>query len=190
MALIQNLEQLIDVIEQRNMSIRPYLRPGLLQSDIETALTSLGLEPPPELLALYQWHDGINIERTRDIVLIFGEETFLPLIDAVNAYHDLVESYSDVRSELDLSRCFPFAAHDAELLAVYCSEIPFDGLYHPIVHIFQDISIGFENLEAMVQTVIAWFVHGVYDSSPVNEALHKSIWQKLNPNIIPRDTTL
>lgn len=190
MLRIQQLEHLVDVIEHRGSIVRPHLRPGLLRSEIEAALAPLGLTPPLEILMLYQWHDGIDMVQTRGTVQLFGDHTFLPLTDAVSTYHELIHYYATPPSALALTRCFPFAGHDASCQALYCSDIPFNGLLYPIIGIFYDISIAYESLEAMVKTAMEWFINGVYDSSPVNEVQKRSIWQHLNPHVPSQNTTL
>ena len=187
MSLINTLERLVAILEPHDSTVRHALRPGLSHSAIEAILALLPLAPPPELFDLYQWHDGIDISLTTELML--GEHTLLPLDEAVHEYHAIVRYYTDPTSPLDRARCFPFAVFQGSYLALYCHEQRFEGLVHPVIGIFEDVSIAFENLETMAQTAIAWFEAGVYDTEPVDEQLRKAIWRQYNSRVPVRTTT-
>jgi hypothetical protein len=187
MSLIHTLERLVGILERRDPTVRHALRSGLPHSVIEATLAPLPLSPPSELFDLYQWHDGIDTSRTAELML--GEHTLLPLDEAVHEYHAIVHYYANPTSPLDRVYCFPFAAFQGSYLALYCHDQPFEGLVHPIIGIFEDVSIAFENLEAMAQTAIAWFDGGIYDTEPVDELLRKAIWWQYNSRIPVRATT-
>jgi hypothetical protein len=187
MSLIHALERLVTIFEPREPTVRQALRPGLTHSAIEAILAPLPLTFPTELFDLYQWHDGVDTGCTAELML--GEQTLLPLDEAVYEYHTIIRYYANLTSPLDRARCFPFAAFQGSYLALYCHEQPFEGLVHPVIGIYEDVSIAFENLEAMAQTAIAWFEGGVYDTEPVDEQLRKAIWQQYNARVPVRATT-
>jgi len=188
MSLVPALEQLIGAIELRGTQLRPLLKPGLSRVETEQILLPLRFVPPPELIELYQWHNGM--ERNYSEIKMFGEHDFLPLEDAVAVYDEIVKNYIDGQPQIDLSLCLPVAAHPPSSIAMYCSDSPFDELLHPMVGIFYGIWIAFEDLETMVNTSIAWFEEGIYDQSTIDQDRQKSIWRRLNPRIPERDTTL
>lgn len=188
MSLIVGLEHLIDAIELRGTQLRPLVKPGLSRAAIEQILLPLGFVPPPELIELYRWHNGM--ERNYSEIMMFGEHDFIPLENAVADYDEIVKNYIYAEHQIDLSLCLPVAADPPSSIAMYCSDAPFDGLMHPMVGIFGHIWIAFEDLETMVRTSIAWFEEGIYDQSTIDQDRQKSIWRRLNPRIQERDTTL
>jgi|SRR4051812_26975483 hypothetical protein len=187
MALASTLDRLVGTLESRGHFVRSSLRPGLSVSTITAAFAPTGLTPPSELIELYQWHDGYDVEQAE--VPLFGEHSFFSLQDAVRTYHRIVENYADPSALVDVSLCFPVAGLDGSYDTLYCYEKPFEGLTYPIIGIFYGISIEFENLEAMVLTAIEWAVNGVFDNYPVNETQIRAIKQRLNPRIPYRNST-
>jgi hypothetical protein len=187
MSFIHTLEALVSILERRDPTVRHALRPGLPRSAIEAVLAPLPLAPPAELFDVDHWHDGIDTSYTTELIL--GEHTLLPLSEAVDEYHAIVHYYPNPTSSLDRGRCFPFAAFQGSYLALYCDKRPFEGLVHPVIGIFEDVSIAFENLDAMVHTAIAWFEGGVYDAEPIDEQLRKVIWRQYNSRVPVRTTT-
>lgn len=188
MPLTQVLEQLVDTLEGKGLSIRPYLRPGLSRPNLEVVLESRGLKPPEELYQLYEWHDGIDGMAAPE--LLFGEHQFLPFEEAVQLYADLQRYYGQVVSAVDVTKCFPFASFQGAHTALLCAPDLVEGLQHPVFDISEGIGVAFEDLERMAQTVSEWFSSGLYDSEPVDNALRLAIWKRLNPQIRYRTTTL
>lgn len=168
--------------------MRPHLRPGLSRADVQAALSSLGLIPPEELYELYEWHDGVDVLNTPE--LLFGEYQFLPLNDAVQEYQEIIKHYSQIVSSINLAQCFPFASFQGANCTIYCEPTLVDGLQHPVIEIYHGIGVLFENIERMTQTVAEWFASGIYDSEPVNDALRATIRQRLNPRVPYRSVTL
>jgi hypothetical protein len=189
MTVIQSLEKLVDTIENKGISIRSYLRPGLSRLDVQTALSSLNLTPPEELYTLYEWHDGVDNGFNAPIQL-FGEHQFLPLNDAVQEYREIITYYSSLPSSINIAQCFPFASFQGDNCTIYCENAPVDDLMHPVINIYHGIAILYEDIDRMAQTVAEWFASGIYDSEPVNEIQQAAIRRRLNPRIPYRSVTL
>lgn len=189
MTVIQSLEKLVDTLENKGISIRSCLRPGLSKLDVQMALSLKGLTPPEELYALYEWHDGID-DGLNMPVQLFGEHQFLPLNDAVQEYSEMIKYYSSVSSSINIAQCFPFATFQGDNCTIYCENTTVDGLLHPVINIYHGIAILYENIDRMAQTVAEWFASGIYDSEPVNEIQQAAIRRRLNPGIPYRSVTL
>lgn len=185
MALTQSLEKLVHVLEKKGIPMRQRLQPGLTKADVQAALAPLGLTPPEELYELYEWRDGVADWDTPSPML-FGETHFLPLKDAIAEYQDfrqyfVGEDFEDL--SIDLDKCFPFAFFMGYRSTIYCDPTLVLGFQHPVIGIYHDFAVSFENIERMAQTATEWFVAGVYDKNPVDDELKWAIRQKLNPRI-------
>jgi hypothetical protein len=188
MSLAHELDNLVTTLQHKGFTMHPHLYPGLSQAQIQTALASFGLTPPPELYELYAWHDGIDDEHAP--IMLFGEHQFLPLADVFHEYQQLMQHYGHLTSGISISQCLPFAGFQGSTLSLYCESSPILGLHHPVIEIYHDISIAFENVDRMIQTVNMWFASGVYDTEPVNEVLYAEIRQRINPRLPNKPGTL
>lgn len=188
MSISQSLEKLVDVLENKGISLRPYLQSGLSRADVQAALNPLSLTPPEDLYELYEWSNGVDILNTPE--LLFGEYQFLPLSDAVQEYEELIKHYSQVTSSISLAQCFPFASFQGSNCTIYCEPKPIEGLQHPVIEIYHGVGILFESIDRMAQTVAEWFSLGIYDTQPVDDVLRAAIRQRLNPRIPYRSVTL
>ncbi len=181
MSLTQSLERLVDIFEHRGIPMRQHLRPGLKRADLQAALSPLGLVPPEELYELYEWHDGVDDPYKPE--KLFGEHQFIPLSDAIQWYKDLLKYYDQQYFSISLAQCFPFAFYEGDYCTIYCEPTLTEGLLHPVIGIYHSIGVLFETIDQMVQTAAEWYVSGIYDTSPVNDALKASIRKRLNPRI-------
>jgi len=188
MPLAHELDDLVTTLQHNGFTMYPHLYPGVSQAQLQTALAPMGLKPPPELYELYAWHDGVDDEQAP--IMLFGEHQFLPLTDVLQEYHELMQHYGHLPSAISLAQCLPFAGFQGSTLSLYCEPSPVLGLRYPVIEIYHDISIAFENLKRMVQTVNAWFASGVYDTEPVNEVLYAEIRQRINPRLPSKPRTL
>ena len=188
MSLAQSLENLVSILENKGISIRPHLRPSLSRENVQALLNSFGVVPPEELYALYEWHDGIDVLNTPE--LLFGEYQFLSLNDAIQEYQEILKHYSQTSPLINLAQCFPFASFQGANCTIYCDSSLVDGLQHPVIEIFHGIAPLFENIDRMALTVAEWFASGIYDSEPVNDTLRTAIRQRLNPHIPYRSVSL
>ena len=188
MPLAHTLDILVTTLQRKGIAMGPHLRAGLSRAKLQAVLAPLGLTPPAEVYELYAWHDGVDGVHAPE--LLFGENQFLSFRNALQEYQALMKHYGQVASSIQIAQCFPFAGFQGSTWAVYCDPNLVDGLQHPVLEIYHGISIAFENLEHMVQTVDEWFVAGIYDTEPVNEALRSAIRQRLNPRTPCRTSTL
>lgn len=188
MTIARDLDKLVTTLQAKGVLIRPYLQPGLSRSSIQSALSSIKINPTDDLYQLYEWHNGVDLLNTP--VLLFGEHQFLPLSDAIQEHYELITYYSQVPSLINVSQCFPVASFQGSTWNVYCDSNSIDGLLCPIVEIYHGISIVFENIKLMAQTVNEWFLAGVYDSDPANDNLRFAIRRRMNPRIPYRTTSL
>ena len=175
-------------MQRKGIRIHPHLRPGLSTTQVQTAISRLGFMPPPELIELYAWHDGVDDTHAPE--MLFGEQQFLPLSEAFNEYHELLRHYDQNTTAINLAACFPFAGFQGSVLALYCLPTTLMTLQHPIIEIYHSIFVAFETLDQMAQTVDAWFAAGVYDARPVDDARRLTIRKRLNPRLPNRTETL
>jgi len=190
MLLVEALERLVDIFENRGVPMRQHLRPGLSRADVQTALSPLGLTPPEELYQLYEWHDGIDVVNAPD--MLFAEQQFIPLSEAIQEYADLLKYYGEVPTSIDLSQCFPIASFEGDYSTIYCDTTLVEGLQCPIIGIYHGIAVIYENIERMAQTVAEWLISGIYDNddAPVDDDRRYAIRERLNSRIPERNTSL
>ncbi|MEM8529740.1 MAG: hypothetical protein AAGF95_02800 [Chloroflexota bacterium] len=150
-----------------------------MQGQLQAALALLGVIPPPGLNELYTWYDGVDGAQAPEF--LFGEQQFLSLDEALQEYQHIQNYYSS--SLVNMAQCFPFAGFQGSIGVVYGDTTPIEGLHHPVLEIYHGISIAFENLDRMVETVNEWFRMGGYDTEPVDEILRLTIRQCLNPQL-------
>lgn len=180
MSLAQSLETLVKVIELRGIAVRQRLNPGIVPSDVDATFASLGIPPPTALSELYMWHDGIDDEYFQLPVGLFGEYQFLDLDQAIKEYHAINTYYDQGSLSISLTQCFPFASFQGDYCAIYCDTSPINGLIHPIINVYDSITVMFESLDHMVRTATAWIEEGVYDNSPVDELQKQTILNRIN----------
>lgn len=192
MSLVEALEKLVEVFEDRGISMRPHLRPGLTRAQVQATLSSLGLTPPEELYQLYEWHDGVDLANAPK--RLFAEQQFLPLSEAIQEHVYLLKYNSEVTTSINLSQCFPIAFFEGDYDTIYCDSNLVEGLQHPVINIYDAITVRYENVARMAQTVAEWYVSGIYDDPPlvedVNGTLRRAIRERLNPRIPKRTTSL
>jgi hypothetical protein len=180
MALLQALDQLVDTLENKGISIRTYLQPGLPRSYIHSTLAAIGIRPPEELLELYEWHNGV-IDEINTPVQLFGEHQFIPLEDGVEEYKEMIKYYES--QSVNINQCFPFSSFQGDVCAVYCEDVAISTLVHPVINIYHGIALLYENIERMAETATAWFASGLYDVAPVDEVKQVAIRRKLNSRV-------
>jgi hypothetical protein len=188
MPLTQQLDMLVTTLHSKGRNMNPHLRTGLTANQFQNSLFPIGIEPTIDLYELYTWHDGVDDEDAPE--LLFGEHQFLPINGAVREYQAFLQEYPQTSSSINLVRCFPFASFQGSILAEYCGTDKIDGLQNPVIEIYQGISIAFESIERMAQTINEWFLAGVYDSQPADEQLRRNIQRRLNSLITYQTTSL
>jgi hypothetical protein len=58
--LVATLDRFVQASRRQGNPVVDHLRPGLAHTKIESTIQSLGLEAPPELLAVFAWCNGVD----------------------------------------------------------------------------------------------------------------------------------
>jgi hypothetical protein len=183
MIFTAKLEILIDEIEKKGGSIRPYLRPALTREDISRRTANFPFFLPDEIIELYQWHDGIS---TNCSTPLFRDNQFLDLDSAIQEYHLMCEAYADLEDRVDLARCFPFAGFDGAVYVLPSSSQSLNPeLIRPVISVFEGVDIYFLDFSIMLDTCIEWYVQNVHNpvTFSVDERKERAIWLQINPGI-------
>ena len=90
MSLADSLDALVVEHDRIGSPLRDELRPGTPRADVEAAVRGTGLEPHPELVDFFTWHD---LERRRDGRSIdwFWPVGAFRLVEAVSEYRRCIE---------------------------------------------------------------------------------------------------
>jgi hypothetical protein len=166
-----------------------YLRPGLPEVTVERAVAGVhGLAPPPELVELFVWHDGIDEDRwVRDsagtgFARLFGDTHFAPLDDCVRAYWEAIEidrqaamyAPGDVDATIWQRTWFPVFTGGWETYTVACGDAGpqgrvYDVYWHPPID--DPKEPRFLSLTHLVASVVRRFEADGYWLDPSNRFL-------------------
>jgi hypothetical protein len=106
--LVSVLDRLVVAATNQGSSMRDALLPGLGEDAIRSRLSPLGLEPPPELIALFGWHNGVDTSSGLDTS--FGPAITLPTLEYAEFLHGLVQEFLPGRvdfGEIEHAHWFP-----------------------------------------------------------------------------------
>ena len=144
--LTEALEALLREHARIGSPVPGYLRPGVPPDRVRSQIVdAIGLEPHPDLVELFGWHDGIDDEAwVRDaagtgFARLFGDTHFAPLADAVASYRESIEIdattalYSDGAIETWKASWFPAFCQGWDTFGIECDPgSPNLGrVYHP-----------------------------------------------------------
>jgi hypothetical protein len=150
--------------------LRRYLRPGIPESDVRARLESLGLTAPADLVELYSWHDGTDLERW----LADGHETYLYFIPyawfpslelAVTDYMGLKTTWQGTPMYMEYLRgndpgfgywrndWFPILESDKSWHAMECSMAGSSRIWH----VFFEPSPPTEAPHSSLAEMVDWF---------------------------------
>lgn len=115
MGTFEKLQHLYEQIRLANREPREH--EGLEEPKIEEGFRSIGLEPPPVLRRLYQWHNGISN--------LLGFLYFEPLQDALRNYRSLERWRSSEPARLR-STWFPVLNFNGDVL--FCVDVKTSAL--------------------------------------------------------------
>jgi hypothetical protein len=106
--LVTALDRLLVAVTNQGSSMRRGLLPGLEEDTVRSRLSTLGLEPPPELIALFGWHNGCDASSGLDSW--FGPAMSLPTLEKAEFLHGLVQEFLPGRvdfGDIEHSLWFP-----------------------------------------------------------------------------------
>ena len=120
--LVSLLDRLVVAVTNQGSSMRDALLPGLGEDAIRSRLSPLGLEPPPELIALFGWHNGCHTSSGLDSW--FGPAMTLLSLEKAEEAHELVQEFLPVRvevGEIEHALWFPVVdRHEAGVVVMDC----------------------------------------------------------------------
>lgn len=154
------LKRLEDILQKKNSLFYQWANPGLTEPEIRQYLSSVGLEPNKELIALYQWHNGCD----NGFVDFFGfTGMFLSMKTSIDAR--LAEGIEEWLVEGTVSGKYLFHLGWDDSIFIYLNQGSehYGKLYieSPGSLIIDPISI-FDSLESLFISVVECFDKGVY----------------------------
>lgn len=181
MSSIENkLNELLDEYAVHAPNIRAELNAGLASEYIFEKTKWFPYELPSEILALYKWRDGQNLDTKTPFT--FRDLQFVEIEKAQKNYESLISAYGQYDDcGIEVEKCFPFAECMGALLTICC-----DGKFK-IVNLFEGVEVYFVSFESMLNTCIDWVSQKkfkFFNDIPNEE----KIWSKHNPSIF--DTVL
>jgi hypothetical protein len=133
------------------------LQPGLSRAELEAALRADHFPgvPPESWFHLYQWRNG-TVDDGRDPPL-FHYHRFAPLDEALSQRGHLEALYREPPNVVPLLPIFTFMG---EWYVVDCSKDPKE--YGRILFLFQDVTIAYDSLETMLESILDCYEQGAY----------------------------
>jgi len=93
--LLLALDRLMATLTEHGSTVSRYLLPGIGADEVRARLAPLGLDPPPDLIALFAWHNGYSEVTARGEEI--GPGFRLPTLD------EACETYGEIREWLDVA---------------------------------------------------------------------------------------
>lgn len=172
------LEALLDRIFYRLRQLGSVIpgrrRAGLLPDEVQSAIHSLGLDVPDELLNVYTCCDGTSTYEGDDIgkIQFFPGFYWMSLADALQVYHAISKGGDWNRAWLPI-----FANGGGDFYAVVCDEAsPYFGEVVGFVLGEPDQIIEFKNIVSMLETIERAFADGAFFAS---EGMLKADYPKM-----------
>lgn len=101
----ESLHRLETVLRAVGAPVVEYLAPGLTAATIQADLAEVGMVPSADILALYGWHDGIDVDRARgkpNVVAEVAPAIFLQsLAEAMSDRARAIEMADDLARQVD-----------------------------------------------------------------------------------------
>lgn len=124
-ALRGSLDRLEAVLVRADAAVVPLMRPGLPEGRVRSLLGELGLEPTPEILEWFGWHDGAR----RD-----GERAIATEIVPGGEFYDLESMCEGCREAREVTRQLVQGSDDPESAAFYGQL--WRSTWLPLLHLF------------------------------------------------------
>jgi hypothetical protein len=183
----QLLEQLRATFEKKGKSVTSTLLPPISEIHLAAQCGWFPAALPEEILALYTWRGGQQLEDDGAEPFWFRDVIFIPPDAAEREYRSMMETYGKLMPAsflgVDLSRCFPFAAFNGGWYVFPCGGQALSPEFpRPIVSVFQGFDIYYHSLALMLKTCVAWVEDPAYGSDSWEDAEMK-IWTQFNPGV-------
>lgn len=136
-----------------NSELIPSLHDGITLQEIESKLNSFPFQIPREVEALYQWHNGTDLE-----IEFFNGYAFLPLDEALKIRNEWIKCNTDyIVYPPELLPLFEF---EGEYYCVECSHDKQDcGV---IWNVYHDSSREYNSLKTMLLAILECYEVGAY----------------------------
>lgn len=185
------MEKLRLAYESKGHHVSTSLRPGLSPDEIGAKTKWFPSSMPPELIALYKWHDGQEGGGWEVKYPFWIRDCVLSSLESAESeYKSIMESYGTFPEFPEdhemLKHSFPFAAFNGGWMVFPCKGHNLNQAYErPIIFVLQGIEIFFYSIELMANTCIDWVQAGTSEDGEfrLDEDVEMEIWQKHNPGI-------
>jgi hypothetical protein len=153
------------------------LRPPRPPDELGALAAGRGRSFPPELVALWSWHDGETpggFPLFRDVALLSADE-------ALAALDGVVDALEPARAGVTL---IPFAGFEG---AHYCLPVTafaaVEYLERPVIEVFEGVTAVFASLGHLIETQTAWVEDGVATPNRFDGSREQSAWRRINPGL-------
>lgn len=158
------LDRLLEYAEQTHPHIRSLLQPGL---DATTIRQRVPLDLPEDVVALYQWHNGVYDEDQMEEQELFYYHHFLSLEDALRVYFELRRIDDEIRRRSTnnlscayLPQLFPLFSFQGEYYAVWTDSA--DDDFGSIYFVHQGAAKVYNHLTSMLTAILECYNAGAY----------------------------
>lgn len=151
------LDTLLDYAAQLQPTIRVRMQPGY---DISTIRQIVPFDLPPEVVELYQWHNGTTPTDDYPWLQLFYYHTFLPLEEAYQTYKNLMQVNQDIGEEGYNPHLFPLFTFMGEYYSVWFGE-PTQEI-GAIYFVFHGEGKVYESLTTMLTAIVECYETQAY----------------------------
>ncbi len=180
-------EDLVAAFELHGPGVRKNLRPGLGRHEILDIVKPTGIVLPEPVMEMYQWADGHIENEDDENTIVFRDNTFISLGQAVEQYFQMQSTYGGEEVTIDavgveFEKCFPISLNSGSWDTVACGRHVYLGLSNPIVRVFQGYKLYFDSVQNMLRTCIAWVSRPEWERfHGLREDIEREIWKAANP---------
>jgi len=152
------LQKLLKYAMQVYPSINDYMQPGL---DSEFIQNYGSYSLPPEVVTLYQWHNGtVDDGRGKDKPFLFYYHRFLPLEESYEIYQELMQINIEIGGEGYSPQLFPLFTFWGEYYSIWIEENSSE--YGSIYFVHQGEAKVYDSLVLMVYSILESYETGAY----------------------------
>lgn len=167
----EKLQRLESLLRERNAPVLAHLNPGLPREEIIAFLQTHNIPARPELVALYEWHNGVTTvyDQPDNLLYLFPFGCFFNLEEMIQmraVFYDLVESFKEWNEDSfehpdNYIPILGTGESDMFLLHLSTGEV-LD--YQPMIQIFGNLM--FRSIDSMLDCIIECYETGVFTIDP------------------------
>ena len=158
------LHQLESIFKERNAPILGHLNPGLPEKEIKKFFVDNGIPEHSDLIALYQWHNGVkSIYGLQSSLIDLAPMGSFPNLNEMLALRNdfLSYDYFEVENRHEYVPILSSGEDDMHLLKTSTGEIYYSS---PSIQVYCDIR--FRSLSSMLDFILKCYKEGIFQMNP------------------------